>query len=213
MYRLHTDTTDIFDDWSVWFFFQRGLKAVYQKKLNAPTPIVIGGAGKSFCFCGVAKDTYRRSNLPNMQCPNCLVYWCCINDCEQEFYYVVDLLRHQFIGHLQSASILNLACSNCQAPKLRRTNFRAQSFTCLSCLKDMCALDGCPCSFNSVHKKRHFLIHRDPYTCKCGAPKLRNLRYGVCPNCNSHQCLFGHCTTETTTLRGMKDHQRKCQFN
>lgn len=175
--------------------------------------MVIGGAGNSFCSCGLNKDSVRRTELPNMQCPNCLVYWCCINTCEQEFEYVVDVLRHQFIGHLQSSSIISLTCGHCHTLKPRRINFRTQYVTCVMCLKDMCAIDDCPFSFSSLGSKKHFVTHSDPYKCRCGFPKPRKAQTSVCPNCGAHHCLFGHCTLESVSLQGIKTHQRSCKFN
>lgn len=199
----------------VYLLLQRGLKLVYQQAMIARPPVVMGGPAGTLCSCGVSKDVYRNAALPIMQCPSCLSYWCCIGTCQQEFVYVVDVLRHQFIGHGQSASITDRNCSSCQTPKPRRTDFSRSFVTCPQCSKHMCAIDDCRSSLPTIvgtisHAGQ---AHGDPYTCSCGVQKFRNTRKAQCRNCGAFHCLFGHCTKQVLSSRGLAAHQNACPLN
>lgn len=180
------------------------------QQLNARPPLLFGGPGRAFCSCGIAKDAYRRVDLPNMECPNCGLYWCCINDCREEFEYAVNVLLHQFVGHGQSTSILNLCCPNCDAPRPLRTDFVVPYMVCQNCNYKICVVDNCQRAFHPNGYPRHLVTHDDPYRCSCGIRKLRNSINGQCPNCNILHCLFGHCCKEFRRPNLLNNHQHRC---
>lgn len=125
---------------------------------------------------------------------------------------MVDLVRHQFVGHRQSA-MLEVKCSMCGHKKPRRRDFTIKSVECSNCGKLMCCIDGCSETFTKIGEARHYSDHEDPYKCSCGRTKVRNSMTGDCDGCDKLHCLYGHCTAESVSVGGIKKHQNVCKSN
>lgn len=173
--------------------------------------------GDDICVCAATKRLQRNAAHPSAQCRQCDRYWCCIHDCREEFTYLADLIRHQFLGHKQSV-LRPLACGRCAAVQFPSTNFVDKFVMCQPCNRHLCTINGCGAHRASrvtlaTHQARS---HSDPYACNnCGAFKHRNTGVATtaqCTNCPFHHCLLGLCIFESVSPAGIIVHQARCRF-